>query len=385
VRILHITTRFLREGGAERNLAHTIQWQQDQGHEVYLAAGRGSARTLLPSDAPMLIVESLERRVNPRYDAIALRDLQNIIRRGGYDVVHTHESKAGILGRVAAWRSRVRIVHTVHMPSFGGAYSAVGSNAFLRAEQACARITDVIVTVGEQLRDSYLEAHVGRQEQYRVIRSPIEVEKFGAVRPWKAAERDAARVHFGLPAGTRVILSVGALEPRKRHDLLLSAVAPLLRSKRSVLAIAGEGPARQQLMSQAESLRVRGGVHFLGNVERVDWLMACSDLLVHTARAEGVPQVLIQALASGLSAVMTDAIGARELSLPAITVVAADAARIREAVDSQLIARPVPAPLHYLSAWRREAVEHELMSLDSFLRSRVAAHPMGRKPQLQCG
>ena len=155
--------------------------------------------------------------------------------RVAYDVVHTHQSKAGILGRLAASGRARRVVHTVHMASFGNGYNPLASMAFRIAEKRASRRTDVTVFVGDELRAIYVDAGVCRAGDSVVIRSPIDITRLAEARGWTASQRlDARRMH-GLPADRSLIVWIGALSPRKRPVIAVRSLHPLLAS--------GEGPA----------------------------------------------------------------------------------------------------------------------------------------------
>jgi glycosyltransferase involved in cell wall biosynthesis len=371
VRILHVTTRFLADGGAERNLRHMIEWQRRCGHDVDLAAGAGASTRLFSDGDTVCVIDHLTRPIRVGNDLRALADLMRLIRVGRYDVVHTHESKAGALGRIAARANRRIVVHTVHMPSFGFGYGSVDSRGFQQIERMCARFTDKIVTVGAELRDFYLKSRIGRAEQYMVIHSPVDIDAFAQVREWDSARRREVRQTFGLQPETPVLLAVGALEARKRQRLLIKRIAPLLTSGEVQLVIAGDGPELDRLRSCASELGVGPSVRFLGYVHRLGDMFAAADVFVHASAAEGVSQALIQAVASGVPAVITEATGARELVTPAVAVIDTAGTQLVDVVRRFLSSRPVPLPLERLAPWRQRDVEKRLEQLDLFLESRL--------------
>jgi glycosyltransferase involved in cell wall biosynthesis len=255
------------------------------------------------------------------------------------------------------------------MASFGPSYGKVRSATFLQAERACARVTDVIVSVGNEVREMYVRAGVGNPHQYMVIRSPIDVRRFAQVRRATAEERAGARSSFGLPSG-RVIVTAAALEPRKRVDLVIGALAPVLASGSAVLAIAGEGTERSLLERRVAALGVSSSVRFLGHVQDMPGLMSTADVLVHAATVEGVPQVVIQAHAAGVPVVTTEMIGVREV--PGATPIVVDAAGtgLLDAVRTALSSPPTQAPLTAFEEWMAESVDRGLATLHDRLSAR---------------
>ena len=133
-RILHVATRYLL-AGSERNLVHTMEWERDAGFEVELATSNASEVGELGDRFRVHRIDALCRELSPRRDIAASRQLQELMDRGAYDVVHTHQSKAGILGRLAASGRARKVVHTVHMASFGSGYNPLASVAFRLAEK----------------------------------------------------------------------------------------------------------------------------------------------------------------------------------------------------------------------------------------------------------
>jgi glycosyltransferase involved in cell wall biosynthesis len=362
VRILHVATRH-RRGGAERNLIHTALWEARQGHDVHLAIGRDSLPEDVPPGLAVHVIPSLVRAVSPLDDVKAYLGLRRLIRDVGFSVVHTHQSKAGILGRLAARGSEGAVVHTIHMASFGPAYGSANSAAFVRAERICAGWTDVIVSVGDELRRIYLSGSVGRLDQYATIRSPIDIAAFRALRGLTAGQRMNERTLLGLDASHRVAIIIASLEPRKRVDLVVRALAPILRTGELNLVIAGDGPERNRVTSLAAELGVADSIRVLGHVTDIRGLLSVADVLVHASTVEGVPQVTIQAFAAGVPVVATEMIGLREVAGAPVRIVAASGAGLGEAVREVLRNEPPPVPAEALDAWSPDGVDRSLADL----------------------
>ena len=375
MRVLHIITRYLG-GGSERDLLAQMEFERSQGDEVHLAVGRDS---LVAEDArPYLVatVPTLIRGIDPFSDARAYRALRALISNGRYDVVFTHQSKAGALGRLAARGRAGAVAHVVSMAAFGPGYPRHASIAFAAAERWCARYTDLILTVGHELRRDYLAAGVGRETQYRVVRSPIDVGTFLATRDFDHAVRTQIRERLGIPEGARVLTSVGALEPRKRHELLLRTLAPLLASEATLL-FAGDGAERGRIGELAASLGVSERTRFLGHISNVHELLAVTDVLVHASTAEGVPQVMVQALASGVPIVATKVTGMRELPGAPVTLVPANGSGLLEAVQARLATQGAPLDGAVFDEWRLESVERQLAAV----RDEIGARLRGAEPR----
>lgn len=357
--MLHIATRYFR-AGSERNLVHFVDWEVAAGYDVELALGRESQPVGFPDGVRVHRVESLVRDVNPTRDLLALGELRSFIRGGRYDMVHTHLSKAGIVGRLAARGLARRIVHTVHMASFGPGYHPIASAAFRLAERHCAGFSDGIVFVGTDLLEFYHRSGIGSPRRRVVIRSPIDVERFLATRSWSEAQRVEVRQRFGIGPHKPVIIAIGALEARKRQGMLIKALKPLLATDEFTLVIVGEGRERSALERLAARSGIANQVLFLGQVEDVDGLLAAADLLVHTSSVEGVPQVVIQALAAGKPVVATEVTGLREVEGAPLAVIPIGGAGLASKVAAQLDRPPEPVDAQAFLPWTYDVIDDEI-------------------------
>ena len=361
MKVTHVITR-LGRGGTDANVLHFVDWQRRHGHDPRLVVGEDSDTTSVPPWLPVEVLPALVRDPEPASDLRAVRGLRRLFARDDPDVVHTHQSKAGVVGRLAAVRRRAVVVHTVHMASFGPSYGRAGA-AFRMGERVCARTTDVIVTVGEDLRRRYLQGGIGRPAQYLVVRSPVRLDAFLGVRELDAEHRGRTREALGVLGPERVVLSVGFLERRKRHDLLFRQLRPLLVSGHARLVVAGDGDRRPALERLAKEIDVAEAVRFLGHVDRVEDLFAVADVLVHTSAVEGVPQVVLQALAAGVPVVATEVEGLGEVPGAGVHIVDRTGAGLAEAVEQVLGRPPAPVAPEGLADWTDEAVEGQIAAL----------------------
>ena len=364
-RILHIATRFLR-GGAERNIAHFIGWELAAGYEVEVAFGPEADFAAVPEGIRAHALRRLTRSIHPANDLLAVREIRALVRAGRYDMVHTHLSKAGVVGRIAARGLSPYVAHTVHMASFGPGYTAVASAFFRYAERRCGPLADTVVFVGRDLQQRYTDAGiaVGRS---RLIRSPIDIEPLLASRSWDEMRRAQVRERLGIGPG-RVMLAIGALHPRKRYRLMMGKLAPLLRESDARLAIAGDGGERDSLLRAAIRHGIAGRLHFLGDVHDIAEPLAVADLVVHTSSVEGVPQALVQAWAAGKPVVATDVTGLREIPGAPITIVPPSGSGLAEAAARSLSSRP-PAPLepNVFRPWTHISIDIEIAAFHASL------------------
>ena len=381
LRILHVATRH-RVGGAERNLVHTISRQLERGFDVHVAVGTRDLHHDFPARTRVHPLPDLVREVSPGTDRRALSGLRGLIRAHGFDVVHTHQSKAGALGRVAARRLTPVVVHTVHMASFGPAYGRGRSAVFLALERWLARFTDKFVFVGTELERRYLAARVVSANRSMIVRSPImNLESLIAVRRSRANPRRQARAAIGVSADRRVVLMVGALDRRKRHALAISALSPLLAERKTQVVIAGQGPERGALERLCSRLGIADWVTFVGFIHDITPLYAAADVLVQASSLEGVPQTVVQAVAAGVPAIATEVDGVREAApnMPHVSVLPPDGRGLLEIVRNRLDGPALPpAAPELVAQWLPKTVDVDLGELHDWMEERVAL----RRPPL---
>lgn len=328
VRVLRIIAR-MNVGGPAWQVSVLTRGLDD--HETLLLAGQvepdeADFVELRDPTLPIRRVSVLGRAVRLGDDLRALAEIRRVIREFQPDIVHTHTTKAGLLGRLAAISCRVPVVvHTFHGHVLHGYFRPVVSRAIRVIESLLARRTTALVSVGSRVRDELVAAGIGRPEQYTVV--PPGVMAIADV------NGGAARRRFGLPEDRPVVLFVGRLTAVKRVDRLLEAMEIVRRRMPEViLAVAGEG----ELFDEARRLAEPAGeaVRFLGWQPDLGSLYAVADLVVLTSDNEGMPVTLIEAAMAGVPGVTTDVGSAREVIVDGMTgrVTAVDAAAVAEAL-----------------------------------------------------
>jgi glycosyltransferase involved in cell wall biosynthesis len=371
--ILHVINRYIPYG-ASRNLQFVLEWEKAYGYEPHLAVG-GQTQFQLPNGVVAHSLPSLRRDPSAADDLRSLVELRRLVGVLAPTVVQTHQSKAGILGRLAA-RGRVPVViHTIHMPSFGFGYGRAASAAYQTLERRCARYTDLFVPVGRELEQMYTRAGIGRDRQYSVIHSYVELDRFFSARSATPAQRLEWRSRHGLPANGRVVVAAGLLEKRKRVELIVRRLLPLLTSGQAVLVIAGDGPKRRAIEHLVHGYGVAASVVFAGFVSKLEELLGLADVLVHASMTEGIPQVVLQAAAVATPVVATDMVGLREIPGNAITVVDRDGVNLLDACVDVLSRPKPPGPaVEEFDPWSAGVVGDQLRALHE----RVAAQLSGR-------
>ncbi len=245
----------------------------------------------------------LVRDVQPLRDARATLILWRFFRRERPDIVHTHTSKAGAVGRVAAWLARIPIViHTPHGHIFYGYYGWVMSGIIRAVEWTLARVTDRIVTLTDRGAQEHVQYRIASPEKFVTIPSGIALSEFRSVR----VDPVVKRKEMGVPDKGPVIGTVGRLVPIKGHAWLLKAAPRVLAEfPNATFVFIGEGPLWGPLQKLAAELGITGHVMFLGARQDVSECLAVFDLFGFPSLNEGMGRALIEAMAMGLPTVAT--------------------------------------------------------------------------------
>jgi glycosyltransferase involved in cell wall biosynthesis len=311
--VVHIATRYLR-GGSERRIRDIVSAFPEARHHVVVGADSDPALVRSELDpASLTIVAPLVRDPDPVKDLRALGRLTSLLRRLPADLVVTHQSKAGVLGRTAArWAGRGPVLHSLSMSSFGPGYPRWQDALFRAIEARLARVTSAYAVVGHDLARRYTAIGVP-QDKLNVVRSGVPLP---AIEAFDESARRAACGRHNLPADRTLLLYLGSLEARKNVLELprfLATVRAARDDLRPFLAVAGDGPLAGELARRLERAGLGADSAMLGFVDEPAPLIAASDAVILLSSAEGIPQVLVQAAASGTPFVAFDVDGTREL------------------------------------------------------------------------
>ncbi|HEX4824908.1 MAG TPA: glycosyltransferase family 4 protein [Candidatus Polarisedimenticolaceae bacterium] len=309
--IVHLVTR-LELGGAQQNTVYCVRHHDRRRFRVALWAGEGGRlddETRAIGDADVRFLPWLRHPIDPVHDAYAIARLAAMM--ADVDLVHTHSSKAGILGRLAARAAGVRaVVHTVHGWSFNDTQTPATRRGFVELERAAARMTGALVCVSASDRAKGLALGIGEPSQYHLIRSGIDPVAYEA----GPGERERSRAALGFAADDVVVGSVGNLKPQKgpldfvEAARLIHAAAPRAR-----FFIAGDGELRSEVEAAIERGGLQGVIRLLGWRDDVRALLAAADIFLLTSLFEGLPRGVLQAMAAGLPVVATDTGGTAEV------------------------------------------------------------------------
>jgi glycosyltransferase involved in cell wall biosynthesis len=313
-KVVHIVTR-LDFGGAQQNTLHTVEHLDRERFEPVLVAGPGgyldSRARELEGKLKVHFIEDLVREVSPLRDLTALFELTRVLREENPAIVHTHSSKAGILGRIAAWLAGVPLVlHTFHGFGFHDRQHPLVKALYVWLERLAARISTRLIFVSRANVDYAARHGLVRPEDAVLIRSGVPLAGLPAPIPDKKEKRAAA----GIRRDPVLVLSVGNLKPQKNpEDFLRVAEAVSKKRPQISFVFVGDGPARAKLEARAIARGLSRVVSFTGWREDVRELIAASDIFLMTSLWEGLPRALVEAMKSEIPPVCYATDGIRDL------------------------------------------------------------------------
>lgn len=323
LRIARIISR-LNLGGPARQILASDPWLAARGHRIAIFAGQPEPgegdlfERLVAVGLDVRRVPGLGRGIRPTGDLRARRFLRKSLVEFAPDVIHTHASKAGAIGRrAAAVVPGAAVVHTFHGHVLEGYFGSTVSKALVAVERRLARRTDRLIAVSHATAADLARLGVAEIERITVVPPGIDLEEFLALPLAKSARRDGAlRREIGASDDDTVIGVVGRLAEVKRPEWALDAFLSIAgRYPRTMLAFVGDGELRgwleRRILALGDDLRRR--VHLLGARESMAQVYRDLDVVLAASRSEGMPVALIEAGAAGLPVVATRVGGVAEL------------------------------------------------------------------------
>lgn len=378
VRIVRLITRLNVSGPALQSILLTAELRR-LGYETHLIAGHtptdrdNMLGMAARCDVNPLIVDDLTRSLNPLRFVRAVWTLYRLLRRLQPDIVHTHTTTAGFVGRIVARLAGVRvIVHTLHVHPFKGYYNPLRTRVFRWVEWLGARLSDSIITLSESLRQELVETyHIAPKRALTVLPLGFDLAQFAAV----PRHRNAFRTAHGIPADVPLVGFVGRLIPVKNPACFLTVIAALRTRLPNVHAVLiGDGTLRAELEAQADTLGIGPHVTFTGWQEDMPSAYSDIDVLLLTSHNEGTPVPIIEALAAGCAVVASNVGGVSDLldgGAFGTLIKSEDVAGMTDALVQALTQPPDPAPARE-AMLRRYDIARLAQELDSLYRGLLA-------------
>ena len=307
-------------GGATENTLLTVAGLKASGaYDATVIAGPANKEegALLDEAASygveVQIVPSLQRDMHAIADLRALVELTRLCAEGEYSIVHTHSSKAGVLGRLAGRLAGVPVVtHTFHGPPFGTDTPALQKAVYVLAERFAGRLSTGILSVTHDLIRKMSAVGAAVPEKCAVARSGMDLDRFLHPEPG----REELRARWGVEPGDVAMGTIGRVHTGKGQDVLvglaprLCEMIPALR-----MVIIGTGPLKEPLEQQVRAQGLGDRVLFVGGVpvEEMPETISALDMLVHASQREGLARVIVQSLAAGKPVISYDLDGSPEV------------------------------------------------------------------------
>lgn len=306
VKVAYVITRSDSVGGAHIHVRDLCRELIRIGQQAVVLVGQEGpfTRLLAASNIPYRPIPSLVREIHPPRDIQALQHIVRELRNLKPDIVSTHSSKAGWLGRLAAKLLRVPVIFTAHGWAFTEGVPNGRRRLYVVAERVAAKFADRIITVSDFDRRLALSYRVAPTSKLITIHNGMP---------------DILPKYMSRPAGNPPqIIMVARFEEQKDHKTLLEALA-LLQDLPWRLELVGDGPLRDKIEKLAKNLGIRQRVNFVGAINDVAEHLSRSHIFVLTSRWEGFPRSVLEAMRAGLPVIASDVGGVAEAVADSVT------------------------------------------------------------------
>lgn len=371
MRTAHIITRLILGGAQENTLFNVDDQHHIHGDQVCLITGPGAGpegsleQRARQRGLDLRVLPELGRSIRPWQDLLALRAIRRTLRQFQPEIVHTHSSKAGILGRLAAHQLHIPAVHTIHGAAFHFGQNPLAWHAYRMAERAAARWCQHLISVCNAMTAQYLAAGIGTPERYTTIYSGMDVDRF------LTPQRPPAeiRAELGLQPHHIVFGKVARLFHLKGHNHLIEAAPAVVQALPNArFLLVGDGILREHYQQRINQLGLTSHFHFTGLVqpENVPDYLHAMDVVVHTSDWEGLPRVLPQALLAAKPIIAFNIDGAPEVCIPNVTGLLAEHGNTQQLTNAMLQLGSTPQLRNQLGQTGRQHCQkifrHEFMT-----------------------
>ncbi|MCE3278792.1 MAG: hypothetical protein K0S44_983 [Bacteroidetes bacterium] len=337
IKVLRIINRF-NLGGPTYNVAYLTRYMSAE-YETLLVGGAKDASEessdfiLDNLGLKPVIIEEMMREIDLKNDYLAYKKLKKIIQEFKPDIVHTHASKAGTLGRLAAFSCKVPvIVHTFHGHVFHSYFGKLKTTFYKNIERYLAKRSTAIIAISEIQKQELVKTHrICQAEKTHVIPLGFDLSRFQENLDEK---RKMFREKYALKDDELVISIIGRLVPVKNHELFLESLKIVSEktSRKLRALIIGDGESRSEIESKATELGIQYGsgekngsfLIFTSWIKEIDIALAGSDVIVLTSFNEGTPVSLIEAQAAGKPIISTNVGGIENVVIPGTTALLAE-------------------------------------------------------------
>lgn len=318
IKVLHIITVF-SIGGATENTLLSVEYLQELGYDVSILTGENieSEGSLFDraknNNIRVTILKQLQKSIHPFYDLVALLKIFIFLRKNKFQIVHTHSSKAGFLGRLAAYFAGVPIIiHTIHGLPFHEYQGKSLKNIFIFVEKLSAEISDKIITVSDTIIQKCLKENIALENKFVTVRSGFEVGNYLKLQK----SNEEIRKRFGISKDDLVIGKIARFSPLKGHEYLIEVIPEIVKLfPNAKFVFVGSGELENIFRLEVEKRNILSNVIFTGLIpqNQIPDMIAMMDIVVHTSLLEGLARVLPQSLLMKKGVISFDIDGAHEV------------------------------------------------------------------------
>jgi glycosyltransferase involved in cell wall biosynthesis len=298
-KILHTTTRLVLGGGVEKNIYYTISNLSSE-FEFHLSCGADFQDEVVGDfpEVKIIICPHLVNSIHPIKDIKALWFYYHLIRKEKYDIVHTHETKASFITKLAAWLAGCPyIIYGLHGVTFNDPMRSIKRRFFILLEKLTIRCADVIIAVGYDTIEAYYKENIGKNIPFEVVRSGIDIDNYLLQASQSDDEKWQLRKLLGINPDDIVLVTVGRFSFSKAQRYAIEAFA-VLQKKYATLKflLIGEGELLEKCKTLAKTLQIPdNSIYFLGYQKDIPKYLSISNIFIFTSLREGLPRVIVEA------------------------------------------------------------------------------------------
>lgn len=318
IKVLHIITVF-SIGGATENTLFSVEGLDALGYDASILTGPNISsegdlfQRAAKNHIKVEVLECLRREISPLNDIKALFSIIRTLKKGNYDIVHTHSSKAGIIGRIAAKVAKVPIiVHTIHGLPFHEYQSRLMHFLYVKAEQFGALLSDKLITVSNIIISKSLKEKVGTADKFVTVRSGFEMEEF--IKP--ASDSTKLKKELNLSDNNIIIGKIARFSILKGHKYILQIIPEVAKSvPEAIFLFVGSGELLEEFKLKVKALGIEKNVRFAGLIEskNIPEYIKIMDIVVHTSLLEGLSRIFPQSMAAQKPVISFNIDGAPEV------------------------------------------------------------------------
>lgn len=346
MKVAHIIT-LLELGGAQENTLYTCEHLDKNKFDVILICGHGGILDDKAKNIKTYFVKELIREICPIYDLIALIKIYKILKKEKPDIVHTHSSKAGIIGRWAAYFAKVpRILHTFHGFGFNDYQNYFVRKIYILAERLTTKITNKLIAVSNENISKGLKNKIGDELQYTMIRSGIKLQNY-------ITDIDIAKKkkEFGITI-EKVVGMIACFKKQKAPlDFIKMAKLVCIEKPDTKFILVGDGVLKKQINELIKKLTLEKSFILTGWRNDTNELMKIFDVFVLTSLWEGLPRVIIESMTAGIPVIATYIDGIKEIVEEGLT------GFVVQSHETEKMAERVLRLLNNVELWKRFSEE----------------------------